>query len=78
MDTVTNGPLLAFVSLYKDGQIVFDSAPVKVDVRSVVTPFRFTVPLTRLAPGTYDCQVSVLDVGQQKAKFWRAPIVVVP
>jgi VWFA-related protein len=77
MDAVTNGPLLAFVSLYKDGQIVFDSAPVKVDVGSAVTPFRFTVPLTRLAPGAYDCQVSVLDLGQQKARFWRAPIVVV-
>jgi hypothetical protein len=78
MDEVANGPLLAFVSLYRGGTLIVDSAPVKVDVRSAVTPFRFTVPLSGLAPGTYDCQVSVFDLGQQKAKFWRAPIVVVP
>jgi VWFA-related protein len=78
MDEVANGPLLAFVSLYRGGTPIVDSAPVKVDVRSAVTPFRFTVPLSGLAPGTYDCQVSVFDLGQQKAKFWRAPIVVVP
>ena len=74
---MTNGPLLAFVSLYRAGVAVFDGAPVKAEVGSAVTPVRFTVPLVGLAPGEYTCQVSVLDLGQQKAKFWRAPIVVV-
>jgi hypothetical protein len=36
------------------------------------------VPLAGVTPGTYDCQVSVLDIGQRKVKFWRAPIVVAP
>jgi VWFA-related protein len=77
-DVAVNGPLLAFVSLYQAGRKRFESAPVRQAVTSVVTPFRLTVPLGGLAPGTYDCQVSVLDLGQQKVKFWRASIVVVP
>jgi len=27
-----------------------------------------------LAPGEYDCQVSVIDPVTLKASFWRAPI----
>jgi hypothetical protein len=77
-DGATNGPLLAFVSLYRDGREQLDSAAVKLPVTSIVTPFRLTVPLVGVASGTYDCQVSVLDLGQQKVKFWRAPIVVAP
>jgi VWFA-related protein len=77
-DAAVNGPLLAFVSLYTDGRKMFDSTPVKQTVTSIVTPFRIAVPLAGLAPGPYDCQVSVLDLGQQKVKFWRARIVVAP
>lgn len=76
MDGVANGPLVAFVSLYKDGQPMQDGEPVRAAVTSTVTRFDITVPLTGLAPGDYDCQVTVLDLGQQKAAFWRAPIVV--
>jgi hypothetical protein len=39
---------------------------------------RFSVPLGKLAPGRYTCQVSVLDPAAQKMAFWRAPIVMVP
>jgi VWFA-related protein len=78
MDGTTNGPLLAFVSLYQDGRMRFESEPVKQIVTSIVTPFRLVVPLAGVTPGTYDCQVSVLDIGQRKVKFWRAPIVVAP
>jgi hypothetical protein len=56
----------------------FESTPVRRPVTSIVTPFRITVPLDGLAPGTYDCQVSVLDLGREKVTFWRASIVVVP
>jgi hypothetical protein len=31
-----------------------------------------------LAPGPYDCQVTILDPAAQKANFWRAPILLVP
>ena len=38
---------------------------------------RFSLPLESVAPGRYDCQVTVLDPNGQKAAFWRAPIVVI-
>jgi hypothetical protein len=46
--------------------------------RSKAVPVSFTVPLEKLAPGRYDCQITVLDPGGQKVAFWRAPIVIIP
>jgi hypothetical protein len=40
-------------------------------------PIRFTVPLDKLAPGEYNCQVSVLDPTGDKVAFWSAPVVVI-
>ena len=37
---------------------------------------RFSVPLAKLQPGRYTCQVNVLDPTAQKFAFWRAPVVV--
>jgi hypothetical protein len=37
-------------------------------------PIRFTASLTELEPGEYECQVTVLDPGNGRAAFWRAPI----
>ena len=31
-----------------------------------------------LAPGRYDCQVTVVDPTGQKAAFWQAPVAIVP
>jgi len=39
---------------------------------------RFSVPMAKLQPGRYTCQVSVLDPTAQKFAFWRAPMVLVP
>jgi hypothetical protein len=36
------------------------------------------LPLDKLPPGQYDCQVTVLDPTGQKAAFWQAPIVIIP
>jgi hypothetical protein len=38
----------------------------------------FTIPLEKLQPGRYICQVTVVDPVTQKAAFWQAPILVVP
>jgi hypothetical protein len=46
------------------------------DPKSRAVPIRFTVPLTQLEAGTYDCQVTVLDPGAGRAAFWHAPIAV--
>jgi hypothetical protein len=41
-------------------------------------PLNFTVDLSQLPPGKYDCQVTVLDPTGAKGAFWQAPILLVP
>jgi VWFA-related protein len=78
----TTQPLIAFVTFYRGDAKVYEMPPVAVidglDPRTKAVPLRFTVPLDSLAPGRYDCQISVLDPMGQKATFWRAPVVVIP
>jgi VWFA-related protein len=75
-------PLMAFVSLYSAGTEVFKTAPIAVEpnaaTRLGVVPLSFDLGTNRLAPGRYDCQVTVLDPAASKATFWRAPIVIAP
>jgi VWFA-related protein len=77
----TAQPLVAYVSFYQGQQMVFETAPVEatggLDAKSKALPLRFTLTLDKLAPGSYDCQVTVLDPTGQKAAFWRAPVMVV-
>jgi VWFA-related protein len=78
----TMQPLLAFVGFYRAGVKSFETAPLAVtdglDTKSKAVPLRFSVPLEKLPPGQYDCQVTVLDPSGQKATFWQAPIVLIP
>jgi hypothetical protein len=73
--------LLAFVSLYSGGAEVFETAPIAVEpstaTRLSIIPLSFELGLSKLAPGPYDCQVTVLDPSTNKANFWRAPIMIV-
>jgi hypothetical protein len=39
---------------------------------------RFVVPLSKIEPGKYICQVSVLDPTAQKFAFWRAQMSLLP
>jgi hypothetical protein len=75
-------PLVAFVTFYRGGAKALETAPLsvagEVDPKTKALPLRFSVPLGALAPGRYDCQVTVLSPGAAKATFWRAPIAVVP
>src|SRR5262245_51675516 len=75
-------PLVAFVTLYRGGVKALETQPLPVvdgmDARSKAVPVRLSIPLGTVAPGRYDCQVTVLEPGGQKVAFWRAPIVVVP
>jgi len=74
-------PLFAFVSLYLAGQKVLETPPAAVEPnpasRLGITPLSFNVALDRLPPGSYDCQVTVLDPSNQKTSYWRAPILLV-
>ncbi len=57
---------MAFVSFYRGDVKAFETSPL-----------RFSLPLTSLTPGRYDCQVTVIDPTAEKIAFWRAPIVIV-
>jgi VWFA-related protein len=79
---VSTRPLVAFVTFYRGDAKMFETQPVVVtdglEATSKAVPLRVSVPLEALAPGRYDCQVTVLEPEGQKAAFWRAPIMIVP
>ena len=74
-------PLIAFVSFYQKGTKVFETQPQEVtplpNTRLQMAPMNFTIDLSALAPGQYDCQVTVLDPSGGKGAFWQAPIMLV-
>jgi VWFA-related protein len=78
----TTQPLVATVSFYRGKVKAFETAPLQVteglNKISKALPVRFSVPMAKLQPGRYTCQVSVLDPTAQKFAFWRAPMVLVP
>src|SRR3954454_9563379 len=78
----TTQPLVATVSFMKGKVKAFETAPLQIseglDPKSKALPLKFSVPLAKLAPGKYTCQVSVLDPAGQKFAFWRAPIMLLP
>lgn len=80
--SVGNPPLFAFVTLYRNGEKVFETPPSAIAPSSTsrlgTMPLTFSLGVNALSPGEYDCQVTVLDPSTQKATFWRAPIVLVP
>jgi hypothetical protein len=77
-----NPPLFAFVSLYRGDAKVFDTSPIAIapDAASRLgtMSMSFSLGVNHLAPGEYNCQVTVLDPATLKASFWRAPMVLVP
>lgn len=78
----TTDPLFASVSLYRDEKQIFSSQPQSVvpnaSSRLGTMPLSFDLGLSSLAPGKYQCQVTILDPTAKKASFWRAPIELVP
>ena len=81
-DASPTRPLLAYLTLYRGQNRAFQSKLVEVDKgfdnRLKTMPVQLRIALNDLAPGRYDCQVSVLDPAGQKAAFWQVPIVIVP
>ena len=78
----TTQPLVAFVTFYRGQTKAFETAPVPVldglDAKTKAVPLRFNLDLANLTPGEYNCQVTVLDPGSQKAAFWQAPVMLIP
>ncbi len=79
-DSTSMRPLVAYVTFYRDDAKAFETDPMAVedwDPKLRAVPIRFTIAPGTLTPGTYDCQVTVLDPNGDKAAFWRAGVVVV-
>ena len=80
-DAVAMRPLVAFVTLFRDGARALEAGPLGVaegwNPASKAVPIRFSLPLGTLPPGPYDCQVTVLDPAAGRAAFWRARIEIV-
>ncbi|HTH54232.1 MAG TPA: VWA domain-containing protein [Edaphobacter sp.] len=74
-------PVVAFVSLYREGRKVMQSQAVQATAlpqsRLGTVPIGIKVPLEGLATGEYQCQVTVLDPAANRAAFWQGPFVVV-
>src|SRR6266481_979248 len=75
-------PLVAFVGFYRAQTKAFETQPIEVtgglNNRLNTMPLSFSIALSQLAPGKYDCQVTVLDPTGQKGAFWQAPVMLVP
>jgi hypothetical protein len=76
-----SSPLFAYVSFYRDQKMAMETAPIAVTpepaTRLGVVPLHFQVALGKLAPGPYQCQVSVLDPAGHRAAFWQGPVMLV-
>jgi VWFA-related protein len=81
-DAAPEHPLVAFVSFYRGQTKAFETSPMTVtqwsDAKLRTANLGFTIPLDKLQPGRYNCQVTVVDPGTQKAAFWQAPVLLVP
>jgi len=76
----TMRPLAAYVTFIRNGVKVLETDTLGVnewDPKLKGVPIRFTIPLSSLEPGPYDCQISVLDPTGNRAAFWRAPVMIV-
>ena len=77
----TTQPLVASVTFFRGKTKAFETAPLEVtqglNDKSKAVPLRFSVPMAKLQPGRYTCQVSVLDPTAGRFAFWRAPMMLV-
>ncbi|WP_229739109.1 VWA domain-containing protein [Edaphobacter dinghuensis] len=75
-------PLIAFVSFYQGQTKVFETQPMEMTSamsNSLKTmPLRFSIGLSHLPAGDYNCQITVLNPTGQKSAFWQTPITLVP
>jgi VWFA-related protein len=81
-DLIPHQQLVAYMTFFRDGTKVFETSPVVfkegLEGHWKAVPVGFSLALSSLATGRYDCQVTVLAPGSQKAAFWRASLALVP
>ena len=77
----TTQPLVATVSFFRGKVKAFETAPLQVTEAWMPSPrpspLKFSVPLNKLVPGKYICQVNVLDPTSQKWNYWRKEVMIV-
>jgi len=77
----TQRPLVAYVTFYRNQAKAFETPPLGVtegmDPKSKAVSMRFSLALSKLPPGKYDCQVTVVDPTSQKAAFWKDRVMLV-
>ncbi len=75
-------PVIATLSFYRGNVKAFEAAPIQVtdglNPNTKAVPIRFSVPLAKIEPGRYTCQVSVIEPSAQRFAFWRAPMALLP
>jgi hypothetical protein len=75
-------PMLATVSFFRGKVKAFEAEPVRItdglNAKSKAVPVQFQVPLAKLQPGRYTCQVSVLMPSAQRFAVWRSSVVLLP
>jgi VWFA-related protein len=74
--------MVASVSFYRGKTKAFESEPLAVsdglNAKSKAVPLKFAVPLAKLQPGRYVCQVNVVNPAAKKFAVWRSPMVLLP
>ena len=74
-------PLVAFVTFYQGQTKAFETPPLAVmdspDPTSKAVDLRFSLSLSKLPPGEYNCQVTVVSPSGQKVAFWQAPVMLI-
>jgi hypothetical protein len=81
-EATTTQMMVASVAFYRGKTKAFETTPLEIreglDPKSKAVPIRFSVPLNKLEPGRYTCQILVLNPETQKFAVQRAPIVLLP
>jgi VWFA-related protein len=74
--------MVATVSFFRGKVKAFETEPLKIteglNPKSKAVPVSFSVPLAKLQPGKYTCQVTVLEPSAQKFALWRSNMVLLP
>jgi len=80
-NATTTEPLFAFVTFYRGQTKAFETPPLEVadglDPKSKALPLKFSLSLSKLPVGEYNCQVTVLSPSGQKVAFWQSPVMLV-
>jgi hypothetical protein len=75
-------PVVANVAFFRGKTKAFETEQLVVkdglDPKTKALPVRFSVPLGKLAPGRYTCQVTLINPAARKSSFTRADVMVMP